>query len=122
VKTCFDCLWVEVDGGYHGDRDNPPEPATAECGKVTEAYLDELNELCSENYAERCRYFKAIALNRCPVCGFEFDNQPAYDWCIHAHGYDDPVAVCSEGCRETLQTKFDTEFEEEQRDYQEYYA
>jgi hypothetical protein len=122
VKTCFDCQWAQIDRGYHGDRENPPEPASAECDKVDGEYLDELNTRCSDgNYASRCRHFKAVELECCPVCGFKFD-VPAYDWNIFAFGYDDPVAVCSVSCQSQLQDKFNKDIEEDQRGYQENYA
>lgn len=121
TRTCFDCQYAKIDAGYWGDRENPPEEASAECDKLDghPDYFKELmgdDEEIDEEIAVKCKFFKAIMLEKCPVCDHQFESA-AHEWQIHAVGLHDPIAVCSIACKTTLQERFDREIDEIHRDF-----
>ena len=112
TKSCWTCTWASVSLGAPATRQEPGEPAEAEC---VNALVDE--ELFNHNiphgtdayefYAEHCGHHDPRMLKNCGNCG-TLINQPEDGWPYWATYYES-VPTCGEECRVALQAKFDSD-------------
>lgn len=110
--TCFDCQSAVIDGGYSGDRETQPEPASlAECKNksVPELLFEDGNE---DTWPCKCGGFDPITIEKCGQCGLIM-NVPSYNWPLVAYGGYNNAPGCSTLCTARLQEKFDQDIREQ---------
>jgi hypothetical protein len=105
APTCFDCVHAQIDSGRPGDRSEPGEEPSAECGLYDQnpPYFDGLFD-GQNDPSLRCAYFQPVMVANCACCGRSI-NQPAWHWSLWFYGINGGQPICSDGCQKTLKER-----------------
>jgi hypothetical protein len=100
--TCFDCVHAQIDAGRPGDRWEPGEATSCDCGlyEQHQAYFDQLFD-GQNDPAYQCQHFEPVMVEACAHCGEKID-RPAWAWHLFYFGTSISQPVCSQACYDEL--------------------
>ena len=111
-QSCFDCKHASIDGGFPGNREQPPEPACladCKCKEITSEFIEKYSGSADMEImlARHCHHFDPILISNCENCGLKMDVARC-SWELWAVCYEE-IPCCSHLCKEQLQFKIDSE-------------
>jgi predicted nucleic acid-binding Zn ribbon protein len=103
APTCLNCVHAQIDAGRPGDRSDPGEAASLDCGlyEQHQHYFDGLFDR-QHDPALRCVHFQPVMVVNCACCGQSI-NQPAWHWPLWFYAINGSQPVCSDTCQKVLE-------------------